>query len=103
MRPWDSLFVIQHTTPTQILDSISLGVIVPVRLFGSFSPSLHYLFCFSWNETPTKLACHRNGSAAESLARSMALSGQLARSLAQLCLLKNRVMSYILLIMEKRT
>lgn len=80
---------------------ISLGVTVPVGLFWSFSPGLHYLFCFSWNETQTKPACLSHCSADESLPHSMALSKQLAHWLSQLCLLKNRAMSYALLIMKK--
>lgn len=75
MRIWHSLFIIQCRTLNQILESISLGVIVPVHLFWSFSPGLHYLFCFfSWNETQTKPACHSHCSADESLTHSMALS-----------------------------
>lgn len=84
MRIWHSLFIIQCRTLNQILDSISLGVIVPVHLFWSFSPSLHYLFCFSWNETQTKPACHSNSwvtgplhgfeQATSSLAISLVLS-----------------------------
>lgn len=44
-----SLLVIQSTIPSQLMDSISLGLIAPVHLFWSFSPSLYDLFWFSWN------------------------------------------------------
>lgn len=102
MRIWHSLIIIQHQTLDQILVKISLEVIVPVRLFWSFSPSLHS-FVFAGMKHKTKPARHSNCSADDSLTHSMALSKQLAHLLSHLCLLKNRVMSYTLLIMKKWT
>lgn len=73
MRIQNSLVVIKHQTLDQILVKISLEVIVPVRLFWSFSPSLHS-FVFAGMKHKTKPACHSNCSVDDSLTHSIALS-----------------------------